>query len=415
MSSDKLFIPTKCKVGFQERRGTYTGKLGYVIYNDGKVWRKEKSWLGWCVQVIDEEQARSLSFSKHTSNIEYRNERIKEYKERLDKNPDDEHVKWCLLNQEEYLKNEEESFIADPFYALPSNLKCWEDFKPQEFENVPTSGFVLNKTAGGGHYSWNNRDIHVRIYDPRGFEFEISVENLLFILQECDCSKGKGLDGEFVYAWAGTELVLLPCISDNFKESSKFTATVSSIPVKTEDLVVGAQYMDKNGQNHVYLGRYFVTGDFTLKHCYTTQESINKKNTWFNNQITLPTFFETELDIVDISEHVTYLYEKGELYDPLTVPVTKLSSLDKLHLFEGCNYGHTYNTCIEQLSDTEYNVYEIYISSGYSNHNRKCKVERITLKETLTFSKEKVKRKKPKTEILLTQEELQTKKLVKLF
>jgi hypothetical protein len=36
---------------------------------------------------------------------------------------------------------------------------------------------------------------------PRGFEFEISIPNLLYILQECNSTKG--LDGEFVYAWDG--------------------------------------------------------------------------------------------------------------------------------------------------------------------------------------------------------------------
>jgi hypothetical protein len=37
-------------------------------------------------------------------------------------------------------------------------------------------------------------------YMTRGFEFEISIPNLLYILQECTSTKGKGLDGEFVYA-----------------------------------------------------------------------------------------------------------------------------------------------------------------------------------------------------------------------
>jgi hypothetical protein len=30
MSNNQLFIPTKCKVGFNLRSDTYTGKLGYV-------------------------------------------------------------------------------------------------------------------------------------------------------------------------------------------------------------------------------------------------------------------------------------------------------------------------------------------------------------------------------------------------
>lgn len=38
--NDKIFIPKKCKVGFQPRTDTYTKKLGYVIYNDGKIWKQ---------------------------------------------------------------------------------------------------------------------------------------------------------------------------------------------------------------------------------------------------------------------------------------------------------------------------------------------------------------------------------------
>lgn len=41
MNNTQLYIPKKCKAGLQLREGTYTGKLGYIIYNDGKVWRKE--------------------------------------------------------------------------------------------------------------------------------------------------------------------------------------------------------------------------------------------------------------------------------------------------------------------------------------------------------------------------------------
>ena len=43
-----IFIPKTINVGYQERSGTYTGKLAYVIYYDqkGKL-RKEASWNSW--------------------------------------------------------------------------------------------------------------------------------------------------------------------------------------------------------------------------------------------------------------------------------------------------------------------------------------------------------------------------------
>jgi len=133
MTSSKLNIPPTIKVGFQNRKGTYTGKLAYIVYVDdkGKL-RKERSWEGWRDKKID---------------------------------------------------------------AL-------------ELDNEPLSGFVLNKKVGDYSSRWGGRRAWMRIYDPRGFEFEIGVENLVFILEECSAIKGKGLEGEFVYAWDRADLVL---------------------------------------------------------------------------------------------------------------------------------------------------------------------------------------------------------------
>ena len=147
--NSSIFVPKKINVGYQNRIGTYTGRLAYVIYYDekGKL-RKETSWNNW------------------------RDEKI----------PND------------------------------------------EFENVPTEGFVLNKHAGGVEhsYGWDARKSYCRVYDPRNFEFEITIENLLYILQNADCIKGKGLQGEFVYGWDGKDLVLLPVESPDYKKICAF-------------------------------------------------------------------------------------------------------------------------------------------------------------------------------------------------
>ncbi len=135
----------------------------------------------------------------------------------------------------------------------------WRDkaIEPIECDNVPTEGFVLNKGVGGQRhsYGWNARNEYIRVYDPRNFEFEISVANLLFILRECDCSRGKGLEGKFVYAWDGTELVLLPEASQDYQNSKKFT-DLQSEGVKAKDLIPGASYTTKKQQVYIYLGRF---------------------------------------------------------------------------------------------------------------------------------------------------------------
>lgn len=176
----KMFIADKIRVGFQQREGTYTGKLAYVIYYDKKgVLRKEASWNSW------------------------RNKQI----------------------------------------------------EPVEFENVPTEGFVLNKTVGGGGgHSWERREKHIRIWDPRDFEFEISPENLLFILSVTDCTRGKGLEGKFVYAWKGPDLVLLPEGCLEYQESLNFSQ-LQNKRVYAKDLIEGATYVTKQNEELVYLGK----------------------------------------------------------------------------------------------------------------------------------------------------------------
>lgn len=135
----------------------------------------------------------------------------------------------------------------------------WRDKKidPIEYENVPTEGFVLNKKAGGYRTDWNTRRTVCRIYDPRGFEFEISIENLLYILENNNCIKGKGLEGEFVYSWDSSDLVLMPVASPDYKEIKKFNDQVKDGDfVKAENLVVGRIYKFKDLSDWIYLGRY---------------------------------------------------------------------------------------------------------------------------------------------------------------
>lgn len=133
----------------------------------------------------------------------------------------------------------------------------WRDhtIEPQKFDNVPTSGFVLNKKVGGYRYSWNSRATYVRVYDPRDFEFEISVSNLLFILQETSSIQGKGLEGEFVYAWDGKDLILLPANCQEYVESQNFTDKQTNKVGKSE-IVEGATYLMKDMRTVMYLGKH---------------------------------------------------------------------------------------------------------------------------------------------------------------
>jgi len=140
-----------------------------------------------------------------------------------------------------------------------ASWNSWRDKKisPIEYQNVPTEGFVLNKGVGGvrASYGWNSRNEYIRVYDPRDFEFEISVANLLFILRECNCSKGKGLEGKFVYAWGGKDLILLPEISTDYQKSKTYTG-LQDQKVKAKSLIPGASYQTKKQKILTYVNKF---------------------------------------------------------------------------------------------------------------------------------------------------------------
>lgn len=216
-----IFIPKKCKVGFNLRSDTYTGKLGYVIYHDGKVWRKEKSWESW-------------------RQVEGQNNKSWNYKE------------------QKYYDN------------------IITGVEPVEFENVPTEGFVLNKKAGGNSTGWNHRQTYCRVYDPRGFEFEITIPNLLYILENSNSIKGKGLDGKFIYGWEGKDLVLIPEDAPEYKQLVEFNE-VLKLNVKKSELVLGTNYLCSDGRTRTYMGE-------SMEYGYQDAE-LGKALWWFDIEL----------------------------------------------------------------------------------------------------------------------------------
>lgn len=135
----------------------------------------------------------------------------------------------------------------------------WRDKKidPVDHENIPTSGFVLNKKVGDYVSDWNHRQAYVRVYDPRGFEFEITIENLLYILENANSIKGKGLEGEFIYGWDGKDLVLLPVDSPDYKEISAFNTILHEKNyIKSKDLSIGGTYKYKDNKEWIFMGKF---------------------------------------------------------------------------------------------------------------------------------------------------------------
>lgn len=164
------------------------------------------------------------------------------------------------------------------------SFEDWRDerIEPNEFENKPMEGFVLNKKVGGCSSGWNHRQTYVRVYDPREFEFEISVANLLFILENTNSIKGKGLEGKFIYGWNGKDLVLIPCDSPDYVKISKYNDMVKTgNKYKGSDLKVGGIYLDKENKEVVYMGRFDYHGRKKQKKAYYFYNR-EKRHSWYD-------------------------------------------------------------------------------------------------------------------------------------
>lgn len=133
----------------------------------------------------------------------------------------------------------------------------WRDKKIPfiDLENKPTNGFVLNKGLQRDNYHFGSGRSVIRIHDPREFEFEITVDNLVGILMNYDMSK-KDIQGECVFAWSGKDLVLLPVNSVEYQSSQQFTKKQAK-NLSTKELVKGRLYSQKKNDKPLrYLG-YF--------------------------------------------------------------------------------------------------------------------------------------------------------------
>lgn len=140
-----------------------------------------------------------------------------------------------------------------------ASWNSWRDHKlgDDSFENIPIEGFVINKNVGGYSSGWNYRQSYIRVYDPRGFEFEITLENLLFIIENTSLIAGKGIEGEFVYGWDGKDLVLIPCKSTDYIKIREYNELLrSDFKLTAKTIQLGVTYRNDKEEDLVYLGRY---------------------------------------------------------------------------------------------------------------------------------------------------------------
>lgn len=221
----QITIPENIKVGFKNRTDTYTGKLGFIIHQEKRKWRQEKSWENWIDKTIE----------------------------------------------------------------------------PIEFKNELIEGYVINMNVGGvksGYDRWSTRQEKIRIFDPRGFEFEITPQNLLFILQNSSSIKGKGIEEACIFGWDGKVLVLIPKSAPEYIEIEEYNF-LKNAKIGLKELIVGGIYINAVKQRFTFL-------EYSNYH---TGSGENSKKCWiFDGKTILP---------VDVSFFKEFTNEVNDLYAQL--------------------------------------------------------------------------------------------------
>ena len=168
-----------------------------------------------------------------------------------------------------------------------SSWNGWRDksIEPDEFVNEPISGFVLNKKVGDYDSGWSHRHAYCRVYDSRGdFEFEITIENLLYILENATSTKGKGLEGQFIFGWSGKDLILIPCESPDYKEITQYNDIIHEKKyVKVKDLTLGGTYKTKTNEEYIYMGRFDYYDDKYESIPYEVDNNYYRKTTRYKS------------------------------------------------------------------------------------------------------------------------------------
>lgn len=122
--------------------------------------------------------------------------------------------------------------------------------------NAPESGFLIRNDVGKYSSGWRHKSGHCRLYDPRGFYFDITLENLVYILENTDSIRDAELRGSYVYGWNGDNFVLVPVYSEDYKDAKKENHYHEQHSISEDELTVGVTYLTCQAEKVVYMGRF---------------------------------------------------------------------------------------------------------------------------------------------------------------
>ncbi len=198
--------------------------------------------------------------------------------------------------------------------------------------NTPRDGFRVVDFAS----RWTTSNKFARIYDPNGFELEISIENLIDIMLYTVVDHGV-IRGEMIWGRENGQNRLVPVDSEVYRGALREGQVL--------EIEVGDLFTGNYGKKFVYMGRGYLQ---PVAACGT--EVINAKpqrgmfyGRWGNTNTITPEFVATKT-ATGASEHI-YLCLPENKYDAddlLTSRKKPMKVMGKLGKYDLSKYGPDY-------------------------------------------------------------------------
>lgn len=141
-----------------------------------------------------------------------------------------------------------------------ATVDSWADcgdektFNSVVLDNVPMIGFKLGR-AIRRQREWGGNSTYVRIEDPRGFELEITIENMVMMMSHNIIEDGEIMQ-ECVWGREGTKNILLPINSEPYMDSLDTTRRLAS-KLSLKDVKAGDKIRLVTGEVGYYYGSLY--------------------------------------------------------------------------------------------------------------------------------------------------------------
>lgn len=123
-------------------------------------------------------------------------------------------------------------------------------------DNPPLSGFTFVDVIS----RCRTKNKLMRVFDPRGFIVEVSIDILLEIMQSATIKNGI-IQEKCFWARKGAENILIPENTPLHEQYLSETVYAKAANISTKKLKVGGLYINKDGKKYFYLGKLVLKVD----------------------------------------------------------------------------------------------------------------------------------------------------------